>query len=89
MHTYQLVCMHGTRETSYLVEVCLHQLKHHVNVLELPGTWGQHDVLDLHNVCSMQASMTSCSNWLAKPGQLCGRAANLKCWDHVLHERHA
>lgn len=35
------------------MEVCLHELKHHIDVFELPGTGRQHDVLDLHNVCSM------------------------------------
>lgn len=35
----------------HLVQVCLHELKHDVDVLVVAGVGGQHDVLDLHNVC--------------------------------------
>ena len=33
------------------MKVSLHELKDHINVLELPRTWREHDVLDLHNIC--------------------------------------
>ena len=35
----------------HLVQVGLHQLKHHVDVLVVARAGRQHDVLDLHNVC--------------------------------------
>lgn len=37
-----------------LVKVSLHQLKHDVYVLELPGTGRQHDVFDLNDICGEQ-----------------------------------
>ena len=33
------------------MKVSLHELKDHINVLELPRTRREHDVLDLHNIC--------------------------------------
>ena len=38
------------RGSHYLVEVSLHELKNHVDVLKFSWTGGQHDVLDLNNV---------------------------------------
>lgn len=35
-----------------LVKVSLHQLEDNINVLELSCTGRQHDVLDLHNICT-------------------------------------
>lgn len=40
------------RMFTYLMEVGLHQLKHDVYVLEVVHGGWQHDVFDLHNVCS-------------------------------------
>lgn len=39
-------------QAPHLVQVRLHQLKHHVDVLEVPRAGWQHDVLDLHDVCN-------------------------------------
>ncbi len=33
------------------MKISLHELKHNIDVFELPGTGWQHDMLDLHNVC--------------------------------------
>ena len=35
---------------SYLVEVCLHELKDHKNILELTRVRRQQDVLNLHDI---------------------------------------
>jgi hypothetical protein len=44
-------------EAGYLVEIGLHELKDYIDVLELPGAWRQHDVLDLHNICGFIAPL--------------------------------
>lgn len=36
---------------AHLVQVSLHELKDHIDVLEVAWAGWQHDVLDLHNVC--------------------------------------
>ena len=36
--------------STHLVQICLHQLKHDIDVFEVAGGGGQHDVLDFHNV---------------------------------------
>jgi len=41
------------------VQVSLHELKHHIDVLEVPGAGWQHDVLDLHNVCDNSSQHVS------------------------------
>lgn len=41
-------------QQSHLMQVCLHELKDHINVFEVTGARREHDVFDLHNVCSSQ-----------------------------------
>jgi hypothetical protein len=38
----------------HLVQVCLHELKHHVDVTEVARVGRQHHVLDLHHVRVLQ-----------------------------------
>ena len=38
----------------YLVQICLHELKDNVDILELARAGRQHDVLDFNNVCKEQ-----------------------------------
>lgn len=40
-----------------LMQVCLHELKDNVDVLELSGARRQHDVLDLNNICDKIQSL--------------------------------
>ena len=46
------------------MEVSLHELKHHIDIFELPRTGRQHDVLDLHNVCdTTDRCQVWCGDW--------------------------
>jgi hypothetical protein len=65
----QASVQHMLAQAPHLVQVSLHQLKHHIDILEVPRAGRQHDVLDLHNVCKyskmqeqyeQQASSSSC-----------------------------
>ena len=44
--------LHG--RVTYLVKVCLHQLEHYVDILEVPRIWWKHNVLDVDNICSAE-----------------------------------
>ncbi len=46
---------------TYLMKISFHELKHHVDILEVPCAWRQHDVLNLNNVCRDKVDHCSCA----------------------------